>query len=116
MMTMLRLKQRNRASGNGSDSKPLRQRQTEKVMRMEIWKPVKGYEGYYSVSDRGRVRAEKRVITNRWGLRQVIPEHILKPFLHKGRLIVTLKRCDYINTHNVRHLVARAFIENPLGL
>lgn len=29
---------------------------------MEIWKPVKGFEGYYEVSDLGRVRSIDRVI------------------------------------------------------
>lgn len=35
----------------------------------EIWKPIKGYEGYYEVSSNGRVRSINRVmpVANRWG-------------------------------------------------
>ena len=29
---------------------------------MEIWKPVKGYEKYYAVSNKGRIRSLDRVI------------------------------------------------------
>ena len=33
-------------------------------MAVERWKPVKGYEGLYDVSDAGRVRSLKRTTTN----------------------------------------------------
>lgn len=43
----------------------------------EIWKPVKGYEGYYSVSNFGRVKSENRVIKDANG----------KSFNKKSRII-----------------------------
>ena len=43
----------------------------------EIWKPVVGYEGYYEVSNYGRVkRLETRVNSNRGG--RAVREKILK--------------------------------------
>lgn len=34
----------------------------------EIWKPIPGYEGYYEVSDQGRVRSVDRIINGeKWG-------------------------------------------------
>lgn len=39
---------------------------------IERWKPIRGYEGLYSVSNLGRVRREKRVLINRRGIRQVL--------------------------------------------
>jgi hypothetical protein len=37
---------------------------------MERWLSVVGYEGWYEVSDRGRVRSLDRVVTDRGSLRQ----------------------------------------------
>ena len=44
----------------------------------EIWKPAKGFEGIYSVSNLGRVKREKSVATNGTGNYQR-NEHIVKP-------------------------------------
>ena len=35
---------------------------------MEIWKDIVGYEGYYQVSNLGRVKSLDRVITNKMGV------------------------------------------------
>jgi NUMOD4 motif len=35
------------------------------VMTDEIWRPVPGWDGYYSVSNRGRVRSEPRYVQRR---------------------------------------------------
>jgi hypothetical protein len=40
-------------------------------------------------------------------------EKILKPFVRGGRLIVTLRKGEYVSTYPVKHLVARAFLHNP---
>lgn len=44
----------------------------------EIWKPVVGYEGFYSVSDAGRVRSETRTFVRSNG----------NPFTLTGRVLV----------------------------
>jgi len=44
----------------------------------EIWLPVVGYENAYSVSDRGRVRPEARVVL-RNGIEHRVRERLLKP-------------------------------------
>ena len=36
----------------------------------EIWRPVKEYEGYYEVSNLGRVRSIDRVVVDKSGRRQ----------------------------------------------
>lgn len=45
---------------------------------VENWKPVKGYEGAYEVSDQGRVRSLDRQIRigNRFGPRKLTPDQI----------------------------------------
>lgn len=59
----------------------------------EEWRPVVGYEGYYEVSDQGRVRSVDRVITSRNGrtsrytgqvLSQKFQHHYMRVGLSKG--------------------------------
>lgn len=44
---------------------------------MEVWKDIENYEGYYQVSNIGRVKSLKRSITHR-GHFTLIKERILK--------------------------------------
>lgn len=79
------------------------------------WKPIKGYEGYYEVSDEGLVRSVTRIITDSWCTR-CFKGKILKPALHNGKqpyFYVTLSK-DHKNRKILVHrLVAGAFIPNP---
>lgn len=71
----------------------------------EIWKPIKGYEGLYQVSNLGRIKSLKRG-----------KEKILSPGFDGKYLFVLLWR-DAISTHHkVHRLVAEAFIPNPFNL
>lgn len=44
---------------------------------MEIWKDIPGYEGYYQVSDLGRVKRLERITNWRFGKKQLIQQKIL---------------------------------------
>lgn len=71
----------------------------------ECWRPIIGYEGFYEVSNLGRVRS---YITNHHKLRDV--PLILKSFkLSKGYLGVSL----FGKTFKIHRLVAKAFLPNP---
>ena len=91
---------------------------------MEAWKDVKGYEGYYQVSNLGNVRSVPRKI-----LRPCDKPHrtgdtfsngiTLKPYdtpatcgIYKR---VNLSRDGHHKKHFVHRLVAEAFIDNPNG-
>lgn len=82
----------------------------------EEWRDVAGYEGWYQVSDEGRVRCLKRRLKN--GGVFVYEEPLIRMLrgTDKGYLQVTLfdgaKRKDFA----VHRLVAQAFIPNPLNL
>lgn len=78
-------------------------------MDKEIWRPVKGYEGVYEVSNLGRVR---RLWPISGHTRQ------LKLFLRSenGYVAVNLSRCNRSVIKSVHRLVAEAFIPNPNGL
>ena len=84
---------------------------------MEVWKPVPGYEGHYSVSNLGRVRSESRTITLKNGRSRRWPESILKPFKNSdGYLRVELWKNNKQQTRFVHRLVLEAFVvEAPPG-
>ena len=82
----------------------------------EQWKPIKGYEGTYSVSTLGRVRREQGF---RWGGCcgiAYVRERILKPTNQRGYSIVGLSLCNKLKRKQVHRLVAEAFIPNPQNL
>lgn len=59
----------------------------------EVWLPVTGFEGFYSVSNLGRVRSEARVVPGRWGPKRVRERIlVLTPRNKVGHLGVALHR------------------------
>ena len=86
-------------------------------MEHEIWKPVIGvkddlYDGYYEVSNLGRIKMLPRLLRYSKGLR-VSKEKIVTGSNSHGYKIVSFKK-DGIKTVKAIHiLVAKAFIKNP---
>ena len=88
-------------------------------MQNEIWLPISGYNGYYEVSNKGRVRSVTRKIE------RINPrnKYLKTEYTYKGKLIpfwITPKgycRCtlninDKKNNHLVHRLVANEFVNN----
>lgn len=68
---------------------------------MELWKEIKGYEGYYEISSFGKVRSIRR-------------NKILKTEISpKGYERVGLMKQGKRKVYRVHRLVAEMFIENP---
>jgi NUMOD4 motif-containing protein/HNH endonuclease len=76
---------------------------------MEKWKPIKGYEWLYEVSDLGRVRRACR------GKTGTPKGYILKNQKNKrlGYMHVMLEKEGRKSPHRVHILVARAFLGDP---
>ena len=75
-------------------------------MEEEIWCPIKGYEGIYEVSDKGRVKSIG------YG-----KERILKLLrTPKGYLLVSLWKNGEMKNYRIHRLVAQTFIPNPDNL
>lgn len=82
----------------------------------EIWKPVSGFEGLYSVSSLGRVRSEPREVPCRFGGKRVSPGKMLSPFVCAGYPRVILSKDNKASKHFVHRLVLQAFVGPcPLG-
>lgn len=80
----------------------------------EIWKDIEGYEGYYQVSNTGRVKTLNRVVTQKNGTKKKLKERILKPAkCTNGYLRITLCTNSHAIGFLIHRLVAKAFIHNP---
>lgn len=82
---------------------------------MERWKDVKGYEGYYKVSDAGRIKSLERTYKTKKSFR-VIPERFRTLTDVHGYLYCELWKDGEHQRFAVHRLVATAFIPNPDGL
>lgn len=69
----------------------------------EVWKPVDGYDGFYEVSNLGRIRTLR---TNK----------ILSEKITKGYCFVKLYKNGKSKQKYIHRIVATAFIPNPLNL
>lgn len=87
----------------------------------EIWKPIRGYEGLYEVSNLGRVKSLERIMEykNRWGgiSRRVKPEQLMvsRPNCRWGYYEVPLQKDGVQRFKRLHRLVADAFCPNPEG-
>ena len=76
----------------------------------ERWLPVVGYDGFYEVSDWGRVRSVARTVPRGRGTMR-LQQRILKPQSNlDGRLAVVLSKDGVAKRRTIHQLVAEAFI------
>lgn len=82
-------------------------------MNREIWQQIKGFEGFYSVSNKGNVKHDKT--TKRIGTGNYArEEHFIKHRINnKGYAIVDLYKGNKRSQLLVHRLVAIAFLDNP---
>ncbi len=82
-------------------------------MDNEIWKPVVDFEGYYEVSNMGRVRSANRAISVRDRFTKTYKGRILKPRVSNvGYKYVNLTRGARGLSKTIHRLVAIAFVPN----
>ena len=78
----------------------------------EIWKPIKGYEGLYEVSNLGRVKRLPYSIIGK-GIRNFNGGVLKGSIARNGYVRVTLTKNAVNKFYHVHRLVAETFIENP---
>lgn len=87
------------------------------MTREEIWKDVVGFEGYYQVSNLGRVRSVDRIVKGSFGSLQNKRSVILSSAINTaGYYSVALTRNANSKSYRVHRLVAEAFLPNPNNL
>lgn len=82
----------------------------------EIWKDIENYEGFYQVSNLGRVRSLDRFVKwrdKKYFVKGKLMKQIIGPW---GYPWVSLRKDKTRKSKLVHILVAKAFIPNPLNL
>ena len=79
----------------------------------EIWKPVVGYEGYYEVSNLGRMRSLDRMVNHKSGTQYLQRGQILAPRFRDGYVSTAISKFGKTKYCRIHRLVAQAFIPNP---
>jgi hypothetical protein len=82
---------------------------------MEKWKKIKGYEKFYEISNKGRLKSLERYndIKNPGKGIYYRPEKIMKPSTSDRYEIATLTVNGKVKYISIHRLVAEAFIPNP---
>ena len=79
-------------------------------MDKEIWKDIPGYEGFYRVSNMGRIRSLNRIIDKFGKGKYFIDGRILSPGIsNKGYFYVNLHKKGKYNRQNIHILVLQSF-------
>ena len=83
---------------------------------MEKWKDICNYEGYYQISNYGRVKSLDRIVSCNGGFKELKGD-IMKPNKDiQGYLKIALSKNNTVKSFLISRLVAIHFIENPLNL
>lgn len=83
----------------------------------EVWRDIKGYEGYYQVSNLGHVRSLDRIVSNPTNGGYLIRGKLKKLGQDSDGYLETILSRAGINTYpRIHRLAANAFIPNPDNL
>lgn len=82
---------------------------------IEEWRDIGGFEGFYEVSNLGRVRSLPRVVTGKNNTPRTLSGKTLKNKYNKGYSVVNLSKDGVVKTFQVHRLVALAFLEKVDG-
>ena len=85
------------------------------LLMEEIWKDVVGYEGYYQVSNLGRVKSVDRTIPRSSTPQKAKGKIISQKLLNSGYKVVSLWYKKKRKAFTVHRLVAKAFLEKVDG-
>lgn len=80
----------------------------------EIWKPVKGFEGRYEISNLGNIKGLRRSVKCPLNGSRIIQESIMNPSVDSnGYRILALSCGNKKKTTRLHRLLALHFIPNP---
>lgn len=79
---------------------------------MEHWRDIVGYEGYYQVSDMGRIKSLDRVVIDKRGFEKRIHERIMKQEVCHSYFTVHFRKNCTDKRFFVHRLVASCFLDD----
>lgn len=82
----------------------------------EIWKDVVGFDGFYEVSNTGRVRSVDRIIKSSKRSHFKLKGKIVGNKNNAGYMVVTISKELLSEERLIHRIVAEAFIPNPNNL
>lgn len=84
---------------------------------MELWKDISGYEGFYQISNLGRIKSLERTFYSgkNHNIEKHYPSMILKNKVYPttGYEYIDLSKMGVVKRFKIHRLVALAFIPNP---
>lgn len=90
---------------------------SDEFKRKEIWKPIKGYEGLYEISNFGNVKSLDRLVICKDGRKLPIKGKNKTVYKNKkGYLQVNLYKNNKLMHKQIHRLIAESFIENKKNL
>jgi len=78
---------------------------------MELWKPVKNYEGFYEASNFGNIKSVDKIVICKDGRKYFQAGRILKQGSGKSYLNVNLSKNGNSKTKDVHRIIAETFCE-----
>ena len=90
-----------------------------KIDREEVWKDIKGYEGFYQVSNDGRIKSVTRIVNYKDGRKYIYNEQLMVFTInyHRGKYYqIGLSKNGKTRMHRVNVIVGNHFVPNPNNL
>lgn len=82
------------------------------MIKVDNWKPISGYEGYYEINPVGKVRRKSRAKRIRKDKKQLIGKHLVTRINNFGYEEVRLSKGGRPSTKFIHKLLGQAFIPN----
>jgi len=84
-------------------------------MKKETWKDIPNYEGYYQISNHGRVKSLLRTVIKITGRKQTMPEKILSLHNDGEYLSIMMYKNNIAKRYRIHKLVALCFIKPDIN-
>lgn len=83
----------------------------------EVWKDIDDFEGYYQISNFGRIRSCDRYVNSKSGSKRLVRGNIHNCYVgHGGYYYISLYKDNKHRLCTLHRLIAKAFLPNPNDL